>query len=137
MKRLTVLVVGLALSVLAFQATAHEAHQQKASGQKEPLPQTIRGELVDTGCYLAHAARGPKHIDCATKCIAQGMPMGLLTDKGALYLITMNHDNPDPYNQLKEMAGKTVTVTGVVMTRAGMKGIDVSAVRVGAETTAR
>lgn len=137
MKRLSVLVVGLALSVVALGASAHEGHQHKASEQKEPVPQTITGEVVDTGCYLGHEARGAKHIECATKCIAQGMPMGLLTDKGALYLITLNHDNADPYNQLKEMAGKTVTVTGVVMTRGGMKGIDVSEVKAAAETTAK
>ena len=38
----------------------------------------------------------------------------------------MNHDNADPYNKLKDMAGKTVKVTGVVMARNGMKGIDVT-----------
>ena len=52
--------------------------------------------------------------------------MGLLTGHGALYILTMNHDNPDPYNKLKKMAGKTVVVTGKVMTRGGMKGIDVA-----------
>ena len=50
----------------------------------------------------------------------------------AVGLLTMNHDNHDPYNQLKEMAGKTVSVTGTVMIRSGMKGIDVSAFRAAA-----
>jgi len=126
MKRLTVLAVSLALSVAALQASAQQAHQPKAGEHKKAAPQTITGELVDTGCYLGHAARGAKHVGCATKCIAQGMPMGVLTSKGTLYLLTMNHDNADPYNQLKEMAGKTVSVTGTVMARGGMKGIDVS-----------
>jgi len=142
MKRLTVLAVGLAMSLAALQASAQQGHQHKAGehkagGHKEVAPQTITGELVDTGCYLGHEARGAKHVECATKCIAQGMPMGLLTGKGTLYLLTMNHDNADPYNQLKEMAGKTVSVTGVVMTRGGMKGIDVSEFRTAAETTGK
>jgi len=140
MKRLTVLAVGLALLVPALQAGAHTGHQHKApeaKEAKEPVPQTITGEVVDTGCYLGHSARGAKHVDCATKCIAQGMPMGLLTSNGTLYLLTMNHDNADPYNQLKEMAGKTVSVTGLVMTRGGMKGIDVAEFKAAAEPAAK
>lgn len=107
-----------ATSSLTLVAGAHEMSKQKSS--------TIIGEVIDTGCYLGHGARGESHVSCATKCINNGMPMGLLTSQGKLYLLTLNHDNPDPYNKLKEMAGKTVAVTGVVMDRAGMKGIDVS-----------
>ncbi|OFV82864.1 MAG: hypothetical protein A2W26_13760 [Acidobacteria bacterium RBG_16_64_8] len=137
MKRLTVLAVSLALSVAALQASAQQAHKDKAGEHKKAAPQTITGELVDTGCYLGHAARGAKHVACATKCIAQGMPMGLLTSNGTLYLLTINHDNADPYNQLKEMAGRTVSVTGVVMTRGGMKGIDAAEFKAAVGTTGK
>ena len=123
-RKLTLLAIA-ALASLALVAAADEAAHKKA-------PSTMTGEVVDTGCYLAHAARGEKHIDCATKCISGGMPMGLLTSNGKLYLLTLNHDNPDPYNQLKEMAGKTVSVTGVVNVRAGMQGIDVTDVKLAA-----
>jgi len=97
-----------------------------AAGTHEGTVKTLTGELVDTGCYLGHAAKGEKHISCASKCLASGMPMGLLTADGTLYLITLNHENHDPYNKLKSMAGKNVKVTGTVMTRSGMKGIDVT-----------
>jgi type 1 fimbria pilin len=97
-----------------------------AAGMHEGTVKTLTGELVDTGCYLGHAAHGEKHVSCANKCIGNGMPMGLLTADGTLYLITLNHDNADPYNKLKTMAGKNVKVTGTVMTRNGMKGIDVT-----------
>jgi hypothetical protein len=86
---------------------------------------TITGEIVDTGCYLGHAAMGEKHTECATKCIANGNPMGLLTSKGKLYLLTMSHDNADPYNKCKDWAAKQVAVTGVVIARAGMTGLEV------------
>ncbi|HKA23884.1 MAG TPA: hypothetical protein VKF80_02755 [Candidatus Eisenbacteria bacterium] len=86
----------------------------------------VTGEVVDMGCYLAHEAHGEKHIACGTKCVAGGMPMGLLTADGGLYLLTLNHDNADPYNALKKMVGKNVTVTGPVNERGGMKGIDVT-----------
>lgn len=119
MKRGIILLVSVALLGVSLQAGAHEMHKHKAS--------TLTGEVVDTGCYLGHAARGADHVGCATKCINGGMPMGLLTGKGTLYLITMNHDNPDAYNRLKGMAGKRVTVRGEIMTRGGTRGIDVTA----------
>jgi len=106
------------LLVLPIAALGHEMANHK--------PVVVTGEIVDTGCYLGHAARGAQHAECAMKCVNGGMPMGLLTANGAVYLITMNHDNPDAFNKLKTMVGKTVAVTGAVMTRGGMKGIDVT-----------
>lgn len=127
MKRLTAVALSLMLSAYALPVIAHEGHH--VPGEKV-VTKTITGEVVDTGCYLGHASRGEKHVSCATKCLQQGMPMGLLTSNGTLYLVTLDHDNADPYNSLKDMAGKTVSVTGEVMTRSGMKGIEASAVRV-------
>lgn len=140
MKRFTIAVVALMLSAFTMQALAHDEHGEhkmdaKAAGMEmksdsksmdkmESKSMTITGEVVDTGCYLSHGAHGADHASCATKCISGGMPMALLTNDGALYLITMNHDNPDAYNKLKEMAAKTVSVTGTTMERNGMKAID-------------
>ena len=104
--------VVLAISAQAGQPSKHPAR-------------TITGEVVDTGCYLGHASKGADHASCATMCINQGMPMGVLTQKGVLYLVTMNHDKPDAYNKLKSMAGKKVTVTGHVYSRSGMTGIEI------------
>lgn len=123
-----VLVGGLGL---AASARAHDM-----AGMPKSRPATITGEVVDTGCYLAHGARGEKHFSCATKCIGNGMPMGLLTADGRLYLLTLDHDNPDPYNKLKDMAGKNVAVTGSVIERSGMKGIDVTDAKLAAAVPA-
>jgi hypothetical protein len=54
------------------------------------------------------------------------MPMGVLTKAGVLYLVTMDHDNQDPYNKLKSMAGKKVAVTGHVTNRSGLKAIEIA-----------
>ena len=120
MKRIVLL---LSACLLGLGVTASFAHDM-AGMQKAAAKKTLSGEVVDTGCYLSHGARGEKHVDCASKCINQGMPMGLLTDNGVLYLITMNHDNADPYNNLKAQAGKKVQITGTIMTRNGMKAIE-------------
>jgi hypothetical protein len=120
------IVAALALFVLSVPATAHDGHQM--AGEKA-VTKTITGEVVDMGCWLGHAARGEKHISCATKCLAQGMPMGLLTTNGTLYLITLDHDNADPYNSLKDMAGKNATVTGALLSRSGMSAIEATTVK--------
>jgi len=124
MKRIVTLLTAAAIALAASQTLAHE-HSAQMAGMEKAAKKTVVGEVVDTGCYMAHAAKGEKHVACATKCINQGMPMGLLTDNGTLYLLTLNHDNADPYNKLKSEAGKKVKVTGAVWTRGGMKSIDV------------
>jgi hypothetical protein len=116
----------MSMAVAASQTTAHNPVGGGAKMDMGGPRQTITGEVVDMGCYLGHASRGDKHVACATKCLNSGMPMGLLTNDNRLYLLTLNHDNPDPYNKLKAMAGRTVAVTGAAMDRSGMKAIDVS-----------
>ena len=125
MNRITSIAVVAACLCISAPVFAHEGHH--APGEKA-VTKTITGEVVDMGCWLGHAARGEKHISCATKCLNQGMPMGLLTSNGTLYLVTLDHDNGDPYNNMKGMAGKDVTVTGELLTRSGMKAIEASQV---------
>ncbi len=125
MKRL-IPAVALLIAFAAMPAIAHEGHH--LPGEKVVV-KTVTGEIVDMGCYLGHASTGESHVSCATKCLNQGMPMGLLTSNGTLYLVTLDHDNADPYNSLKTMAGKQVTVTGELLTRSGMKGIEATTVK--------
>ena len=125
MKRIMLMFASLLVCVALSSALApagHASDEKSAAAAKK----TLTGEVVDMGCYLGHGAKGEGHIACATKCIANGMPMGLLTSDGKLFLLTMNHDNPDPYNKIKEMAGKTVAVTGSAMARSGVSAIDVT-----------
>ena len=96
---------------------------------EKPVTKTVTGEVVDMGCWLGHGARGEKHISCAAKCLNEGMPMGILTGNGTLYLVTLDHDNADPYNSLKGMAGKSVSVTGEMLSRSGMKAITATTVQ--------
>jgi hypothetical protein len=126
MKRITLVAALLMLAAFALPVIAHDEHHMP--GQKV-VTKDVTGEVVDMGCYLGHGARGADHVSCASKCLAQGMPMGLLTSNGTLYLVTLDHDNADPYNRLKDMAGKTVTVNGELLSRDGMKAIEASSVQ--------
>lgn len=126
MHRIAIVLAAVAVLGPTVPAAAHEGHSM--AGEKV-VRRTITGEVVDMGCWLGHAARGEKHVACATKCLNEGMPMGLLTSNGTLYLVTLDHDNADPYNSLKGMAGKDVAVTGELLTRSGMKAIEASAIQ--------
>ena len=83
---------------------------------------SVTGEVVDLMCYLDHGAKGEKHANCAQKCIKSGGPVGLLTADDQLYLVIGSHE---PMNEtLAPQAGKTVTLTGKIVERNGMKMIE-------------
>ena len=123
MKRVVLLLLAAILAVTASLAMA----DGMAKGKKG----TWKGEVLDAGCYLGHGAMGAKHRECALKCASNGMPLMLLVD-GKAVLLTMNHDNADPYNALKGMAGSIAEVTGTMNTRGGVTGIDVTGARLAA-----
>jgi hypothetical protein len=90
---------------------------------------TVSGEVVDMACYMSKGAHGDGHKDCATMCINQGSPMGVLTSDGKVYLLVENHDKPDAYSQAKKNAGAQVTITGDYFERSGMQSLVVSDVK--------
>src|SRR5262245_26528061 len=92
--RSLVILAALCAAVPVAASDSHGAAADKA------VTKTVTGEVVDMGCYLGHGAHGKDHISCATKCLAKGMPIGVLTTNGTLYLVTLDHDNGDPYNSL-------------------------------------
>ncbi len=80
------------LAVLCAVAFTVAVKADEKAMKAAPKPSVIKGELVDMGCYMGREARGEKHKSCATKCVAGGMPMGLLAANNKLYLLTLNHD---------------------------------------------
>lgn len=97
---------------------AHEMGLEKGEGDI-----SVQGEVVDLACYMGHQARGEKHADCAEMCIKGGMPIGLLTDKGSVYLLLEDHTSKDAYQSLKSMAAKQVNVMGDLHKRGGLQAI--------------
>ena len=69
-----------ASSVSAFAAT-------------EPERVQVTGEIMDTWCYYSgvmggrDAVVGSSHHTCAVWCAAGGIPVGLLTDEGEVFLV--------------------------------------------------
>lgn len=109
----------LAAALLAAVALAPPAAAEDQEG-------SWTGEVIDLACYVSHGARGPDHAGCAKSCVKGGQPMGLLTDDGTLVLLAANHDNGEPYEALKDLAGEKAEVSGTLAERDGMKVVTVN-----------
>ena len=90
---------------------------------------SVEGEIVDMACYVSREAKGPDHAGCAKSCVKNGQPMGLLSDDGTLYLLYASHKDGAPFEAAKDHAGAKVSVSGTLSTTAGVKGIEVQAVK--------
>jgi hypothetical protein len=93
----------------------HMGHMDMA---KSGSTVTVTGEVLDMACYLDHGASGEKHAGCAEKCISSGLPVGLKSADGTVYLLIGEHK---PANaELAPYAAKTITVKGKFVNRDGI-----------------
>ncbi len=64
-----------------------------ASSATEAKPVEIKGEIIDTWCYLSgvmggeDAVVGSAHHTCALWCAAGGIPVGVLDEDGQIYMV--------------------------------------------------
>ncbi len=89
----------------------------------------LQGEVVDLACYVAKGAKGAAHKSCAQMCAKKGVPLGLLTDSGELYLLVDDHNNEAPYNEARKLAGERAEVTGKKYIRNNLPSIVVGGVK--------
>ncbi|MDE3213851.1 MAG: hypothetical protein KGM98_11510 [Bacteroidota bacterium] len=90
---------------------------------------TVTGEILDMKCYMASGAHGMDHRECASTCIDNGAPMGILTNDGVVYLLVQDGKNEDPYEQAKKYAGEQVTLTGTLSDKGGIKALIVTDIK--------
>jgi hypothetical protein len=121
-KKKSVIVLALAAFLAAGLSLAIQAEDE---GEKV----TVQGEILDMACYVGHGAKGPDHAKCAKNCVKGGRPMGLLAKDGTVYLLYASHDEGSPFEQAKEFAGQQVELSGLMASQAGIKGIEVHAVK--------
>ncbi len=90
---------------------------------------TVSGEVVDLACYLSKGSKGKRHKQCAQLCAKKGLPIGVLSDAGDVYLLIEDHDDPAPYDAAKELAGERATVSGKKFTKGGVQSVLVSEIK--------
>ena len=88
----------------------------------------MRGEVLDMTCYIAYNLSGPEHASCARDCIRSGLPVGIKTDDGKVYLLTGKAGNP-VNSELADYASKVVTIKGKETARDGFAQLQVEEIR--------
>ena len=104
----------------------HEHDHAHGKGVQEIA---IKGELVDSLCYVAMAAKGPWHKQCAIYCAKAGIPISILEDgTGKLYTVLPKEDKTGyPASVINKM-GETVTLKGDLYESGGQRYVTVESV---------
>ena len=125
MKRLIRGMVATLLLMSPVSVWAHEGHEHGKGVQEI----TIKGELVDSLCYVAMAAKGPGHKQCAIDCAKAGIPISILEDgTGKLYTVLPKEDKTGyPASVLTKM-GAPVTLKGDLYENGGQRYVTVESV---------
>jgi len=91
----------------------------------------IKGEMIDTWCYFSgvmgdsDATRGTAHHTCALWCAAGGIPVGVRTEEGEVYMV-LKFKGEDPLEQtdtLMEIQSEIITARGKHFLRDGVNYI--------------
>lgn len=89
----------------------------------------IKGELVDSLCYVAMGAKGPGHRQCAIDCVKAGIPISLLEDgTGQLYTVLPKEDKTGYPASVINRMGETVTLKGDLYEQGGNRYVTVESV---------
>ncbi len=91
---------------------------------------TLKGEVLDMSCYMGHGAKGKGHQQCAQMCLDKGLPAGLLTSEGDVYLLVEDHDKAKAYEKAIKHAADNIEVTGKVINKNGVQALVVEDVKV-------
>ena len=100
---------------------------------------TVRGEIVDYYCYIEKGLTGPQHKECGLKCVAGDVCMGILTEQGDLYMLSIDHIRAmapltfqgvaDPFKKCMSMVSDHVEMRGNLMERKGQRVLEVVSVQ--------
>ena len=100
-----------------------------AFGQPKGETVTVKGEVVDLWCYLEGGDHGAGHKECAVSCAKAGNPIGLVTEKGDIYVMMGMKDHQPGKDVLISKMAETVTVEGTLVRKGGTQVIYVSSVK--------
>lgn len=88
----------------------------------------VTGELIDTWCYYSGVMGGPDavvgtaHRTCALWCSAGGIPVGLLTEDGTVYMVLKleQDDQSAGGDTALRLASNTIEADGMFYERDGI-----------------
>jgi hypothetical protein len=93
-----------------------------------PVVSAVTGEVIDLACYFDDGGSGPAHAACARRCIEAGLPVGIKTEDGKMYLLIgpqapldrqgAKHESLN--HQLAQYAAQIVTIRGRLIEKPGL-----------------
>jgi len=120
--RLLIFAVAFGLLVSAYE---HRAVLGQAQDSPTVTTVTMKGEVVDMHCFVTRhggEGRGASHAGCANACLARNVTAGFVASDGKVYLLF--DEKPFPVkDKIAGLAGQSVTLTGAVVERDGVRGI--------------
>ena len=123
---------GVALLISAGSGWAemdHDHGSHEHAHGKGMQQVTIKGELVDSLCYVAMNARGAGHKQCAIDCAKAGIPISMLEDgTGKLYTVLPKEDKTGYPASVTAKMGETVTLKGDLYENGGNRYVTVESV---------
>ncbi len=95
----------------------------------EPSRVTVTGEVIDTWCYFSGVMGGPDavvgsaHHTCALWCAAGGIPVGVRSDDGTVYMVLKWEGDPNVAggDMMLDVQSDRVTADGAVFERDGLR----------------
>lgn len=113
-------------AALALLSAAVPASGALGAGDGERVQLT--GEMIDTWCYFSGVMGGPDatvgsaHHTCAMWCSAGGIPVGLLTEDGTVYMVLKieGDDASASGGGLLKLASHRITADGITYSRDGL-----------------
>ena len=116
--------LGLSGVVLAEEGHDHGSHGSTGGSV------TIKGELVDSLCYVGMAAKGSGHKQCAIDCAKAGIPVSIVEEgTGKLYTVLPAQDKTGYPESVINKMGETVTLKGDLYENGGNKYVTAESVQ--------
>jgi predicted lipoprotein with Yx(FWY)xxD motif len=120
LKRILAATAVLACSALPLAAQGHAA----AAGDE----MTITGQVIDLNCYTTNGASGAGHKACAQACAKAGVPLGILSSDGTIYVAVSSKPGDPQNSKLDKYAEGKVKVTGTHRFVSGLHTIEIKTV---------
>lgn len=91
----------------------------------------LRGEMIDSWCYYSgvmgspESTLGTSHYTCAMWCAKGGIPVGLLTNDGTVYMVLKidGDDESSSGDTVLQLASHEIVANGIVFERDGLNYI--------------
>jgi hypothetical protein len=123
LKLAAAIIVSASITAVGFKLSERKRYSI-AQGQEI----LVKGEVLDMTCYIAYNLSGPEHAECARVCIRNGLPVGIKSENGKVYLLT-GKPGHSVNAELADYAAKIVTIKGKESIRDGFAQLQVEEIR--------